>query len=780
FIQLFKAGLLYKKNAPINFCPKCKTGLAEEEVLPNGTHERCGNVVEKRELPQWLFRITAYGDRLLHDLKQLKWPTGILEMQKNWIGRKEGIDINYQVISADESTKILSRLNSSPSLVKQKVAQNFVSSSFQVIDTITCFTTRPDTNFGATFIVIAPEHGFVNAIIDRKLTVPAGKLKEIKDYVEAAKRKSEMEREAEGRKKTGVFTGFHAVNNLNGRLLPVWISDFVLMGFGTGAVVGVPGHDLRDFEFAQTFGIPVVRVVVGKDGDRGAITQVAQVQEDEGTMINSEFLNGLDIHAATNKIMDHLEEKGWGKRVISYHLHDWIFSRQHYWGEPIPMVFCQACADKKINYWSDKKAKKRLVGVASKSKDGLDGWFPLPDDQLPLKLPYVKSYEPTATGASPLVQIGDFVATTCPRCGGPASRETDTMPNWAGSCWYFLAFALENQDIRRRVFSSASPQRGPKRLTQKQASSLPFLETWRSQLDRVGSCWLPVDWYIGGAEHAVLHLLYARFWVKAFQELGLLDFGEPFIRLRNVGMVLAEDHRKMSKSLGNVINPDDVVKEYGADALRLYEMFMAPFNLEIAWSTRALQGVYRFLQRVWQLYQPYRQTSRSSLPTNFELINKLSWTIDKASQGMEKMKFNTVIAAMMEFLNQWETTGQSETGEIALSPDRAKQFLQVLAPFAPFITEEIWRSIFGEKHSIHLSRWPTAAAIKIGDVDLVIPVQINGKLRATVAVKKSQASEANVVKRALGITKIKQTIGNHRYKVIYVKDKIINLVVENQ
>ena len=375
FIQFYKMGLLYKKNAPINYCPKCKTGLAEEEVLADGTHERCGNKIEKRDLPQWVFRITMYADRLLEDLHGLDWPKGILEMQKNWIGKKQGINIDYKIKGSDEI--------------------------------ITCFTTRPDTNFGATFIVIAPEHEFVKKI----------KTEAVKKYVKEATSKSEQERLAEGKKKTGVFTGFYAINNLNGKEIPIWISDFVLSGFGTGAVVGVPGHDLRDFEFAKEFGIDIIRVVVGKDNNTSPITKIEQVQEEEGAMINSEFLNGMDIHQATKKIMNYFEKKGWGKRVTTYHLRDWIFSRQRYWGEPIPMVNCKKC-----------------------------GWQPIPEDQLPLKLPYVKSYEPTATGESPLSVIPEFVKTTCPKCGGEAKRETDTMPNWAGSCWYFLRFADSKND----------------------------------------------------------------------------------------------------------------------------------------------------------------------------------------------------------------------------------------------------------------------------------------------------------------------------------------------
>ncbi len=732
FIQFFRMGLLYKKNTPINFCPSCKTGLAEEEVLSDGTHERCGNKIIKKDLPQWIFKITAYADRLLKDLEGLDWPDGILEMQRNWIGKKEGINITYKVVSVgSEEAKNLSQVNSSSneSVSSNIHSRKFSSSSSQeVIDEITCFTTRPDTNFGVTFIVIAPEHPFVEKIINSKFQVSNkskisnSKLEEIKNYVKTAKAKTEIEREAEGKKKTGVFTGFYAINQLNGYKMPIWISDFVLSSFGTGAVVGVPGHDVRDFEFAKEFNLEIIRVVVGKDGDKSAITKKEQVQEDTGVMINSEFLNGLDIHEATRKIMNYFEEKGWGKRVVTYHLRDWIFSRQRYWGEPIPMVNCEKC-----------------------------GWLPIDEKDLPVKLPYLKSYEPTDTGESPLSKVTDWVRIKCPNCGGDAKRETDTMPNWAGSCWYFIRFA---QNPEKNWLANRS-------------------------LDEE---WLPVDWYLGGAEHAVLHLLYSRFWVKALQDLKLLDFSEPFLRLRNVGMVLAEDHRKMSKSFNNVINPDDVVLEFGADALRLYEMFIAPFNQEIAWSIRTLQGGYRFLKRVWEIYQEFRvQNSEFIIKEDKKLVIKLRKTIYKVTEDIANIKFNTAIAAMMEFLNEWEhcqapvLTASVTKG---LSRQSAKQFLQILAPFAPFITEEIWHTVFGEKESIHLSKWPDVKKEEIADEEIVIPIQINGKLRETIIIQSSESRIQNyVVGQALKSEKIKKYLEGKKYQVIYVPKKIINFIL---
>src|SRR3989344_1400973 len=758
FIEFFKMGLLTKKMTPINYCPNCKTGLAEEEVLADGTHERCGTKITKKELPQWIFRITEYADRLLEDLKDLKWPTGILEMQKNWIGRKEGININYRV----KGTKEL----------------------------ITCFTTRPDTNFGATFIVVAPEHKFVASLLKSKAKSQKSKVEDIKKYVEKAKSKTELERQAEGKKKTGVFTGFYAINNLNDRKMPIWISDFVLKDFGTGAVVGVPGHDLRDFEFASEFDIDVVRVVVGSDGDKSPITKKKQVQEEEGTMINSSFLDGMDIHKATKKIMNYIEKKGWGKRVVTYHLRDWIFSRQRYWGEPIPMIYCESCAKNKVSYFntsknqksviSNQKTKKEVKSRINEIKDSLYGWFPVSEKELPLELPDLDKYEPLATGESPLAAVDTFINTTCPNCGGKAVRETDTMPNWAGSCWYFLRFAFP----RHPELGSGS-KRDPGSGSGMRTKS-PSRKEWDKMMKSADK-WMPVDWYFGGAEHAVLHLLYARFWMKAMYDIGLVSQTEPFMRLRNVGMILAEDHRKMSKSWGNVINPDDVVNEFGADSLRLYEMFMAPFSQEIAWSTRTLQGSYRFLTRVWRMCKQYsiQIKSHTSVEKDHqEVLNELHRTIEKVSSDIENVKYNTAVAAMMEFLNFWEDELKDQIvnskgkSKMPLSGKSAKEFLKILAPFAPFMTESIWYDIFEEKESIHLADWPIADKKLLKMEVITIPVQVNGKLRATLTMDKKQADEKTVVKKALEDEKVKKYTDGKKYKVIYVKGKILNLVLK--
>jgi leucyl-tRNA synthetase len=677
FIQFYRQGLLYRKDTPINYCPVCKTGLAEEEVLPNGTHERCGNKITKKDLPQWIFKITSYADRLLKDLEGLDWPEGILAMQRNWIGKKEGINIDFKVVGHNEK--------------------------------ITVFTTAP-TNWGASFMVLAPEHELVKKVTSGKFNVDEKIIHEINKYVELTSQKSEIDRQVEGKEKTGVFSGLYVKNHVTNENIPVWISDFVLANFGTGAIQACPGHDIRDFEFAQKYNLPIPRVVVGPDGDKGPIDKPEKVIDKSmpGTMINSDFIDGLSYVDGLHKTMDYFEEKGWGKRVVTYHLRDWIFSRQRYWGEPIPMVNCEKC-----------------------------GWQPVSESELPLKLPYLKSYEPGPTGESPLSSVTDWVDTKCPKCQGPAKRETDTMPNWAGSCWYFLRFA------------------DPK--NEKEAWSIDSMKKWQ-----------PVDWYLGGAEHAVLHLLYSRFWVKALYDLKLLGFKEPFLKLRNQGMILAEDHRKMSKSFGNVINPDTVVSEYGADALRIYEMFMAPFNTEIPWSTKALQGSYRFIKRVWDIYQ---SSSFKTVKSENKLAAKLQKTINKITRDIPEVKFNTSIAAMMEFLNDLEKNPEG------LSREDAMRFLQVLAPFAPFMAEELW-SEMGEKTSIHLSTWPKYVEGAV-EVEVIIPVQVMGKLRATIKVQSDQVKDQQAVeKQANNEEKVKKYLEGKEYRVIYIPGKILNYIIK--
>ncbi|MCS7093174.1 MAG: leucine--tRNA ligase [Patescibacteria group bacterium] len=721
FIQFFKMGLLYKNEVPVYYCPSCKTGLAEEEVLPDGTHERCQQPITRKTLPQWLFRITSYADRLLEDLKELDWPEGIIEMQKNWIGKSVGAEVNFPL---------------------KKIPGVRFSYKF-----VKVFTTRVDTLFGVTALVVAPEHWLIEDIEHQQVKLPKEKFAEIKDYVEKAKRKLDLTRTDLEKEKTGVDTTLKAIHPLTNEEIPIWVADYVIGWYGEGAVMVVPAHDERDFEFARKYRLPIRKVIANPEAKDG---ELSQALTKFGVLVNSGEFSGLTSKEAIEKITEKLQTLNLGRKKTTYKLRDWIFSRQRYWGEPIPMVFCQNCARKKITYWDIQREKKSFQ-FENEELSNLYGWFPVSESDLPLKLPYISSYEPAETGESPLSRIKEFLEASCPNCGKPAKRETDTMPNWAGSCWYFLAFP----------FWSKKDQSKSQEVTSKEA--------WKAMMNHYQS-WLPVDWYLGGAEHAVLHLLYSRFWVKALSDLGLLTFREPFVRLRHVGMVLAEDHRKMSKSFGNVINPDDVIKEYGADALRLYEMFMAPFSSEIAWSTKALQGCYRFLKRVWELYNRvnWDQVAKNS-KENLKLVAKLNRTLKKVTEDIPQIKFNTAVASMMEFLNEYEKNPQG------LSKARAKKFLQILAPFAPFLTEEIWRGIFKEKKSIHLSQWPEFETVTEEEIE--IPVQVNGKFRATIKIHLSKIKNLNEIKReSLKIEKIKRYLKGKEYEVIYIEGKVINFV----
>jgi len=682
FLKLYKKGLVYRANVPINWCPFCKTGLANEEVLSGGIHERCGKSVTKKDMNQWLFKITGYADRLLTDLQRLDWPEGILEMQRNWIGRSEGITIDYPAYTSESEV-----------------------SAGKPVGTISCYTTRPDTNFGATFVVIAPELQTVLGLTTEK------NLESVKRYIEQAKKKSEMERVDLAKEKTGVFTGSYCLNRLTGKKMPIWVSDFVVLTAGTGMVVGVPAHDERDWQFAKKYGLEITPVIKPKNGQwnfkKGPFTDIDEVE-----VFNSDFLNGLPALKAKDEIIDYLVGKKWGRKAVNYHLRDWVFSRQRYWGEPIPLVYCRKCGDE-------------------------NGVVPMPEEQLPLELPYVEHYEPTGTGESPLANIKEWVNTACPKCGGPARRETDTMPNWAGSCWYFLRFT----DPHNKKF--------------------PF--------DKVKvNYWAPVDWYLGGAEHAVLHLLYARFWVKAFYDLDLISFKEPFMKLRNVGMVLAEDGKKMSKSLGNVINPDEVAAAFGSDTLRIYEMFIAPFSQSVAWNTTGVEGAYRFVKRVTHLCQKKIAARESGI----ELKSKLHRLIKKIGGDIEATKFNTAVAAMMEFINFWQDDPKG------LTKEDAGKFLQILAPFAPYMTEELWEKS-GHQFSIHTSGWPAYEEKLIKEETATIVVQVNGKLREKLAVSSQlSAIRSEVENLAKTSERVKKYLeGNRIKKVVFVPGKLINFVI---
>lgn len=717
FIQFFKMGLLHKKETPIFYCPSCKTGLALEEVLGDGTHERCGNTVEERTLPQWIFRITKYADDLLADLDGLDWPAGILQMQRNWIGKKEGMVIHHQVEGLD-----------------------------YVLDT---FTAYPAWSFADTYIAIAPEHPLVRDLLE------SGSSPEVAKYVSDIRSIPADERAA-NKEKNGVFTGLYAIDPFRPtEKMPIWIASFALMTFGTGAI-RCSAHDVRDVEFAKKYNIPLRDVVMSETDSP------VNAHEGSGVLLDSGPFTGKDVSTISDEFIEWTIKENIGEKKTSYHLRDWVFSRQRYWGEPIPMVFCQSCADDKVSYWStvenaqslypnNTKVAQKISEFVSEIEDSLYGWFPLSDDQLPLTLPYVDSYEPTETGQSPLSQMPEFVNTTCPHCKKPAIRETDTMPNWAGSCWYFLYFA------RGTNFSTETK---------------PSLKAWNDLIKPSATAWNPVDWYIGGAEHAVLHLLYSRFWIKALRDIGLVDFKEPFTRLRNVGMVLASDSRKMSKSFGNVINPNDVIDEFGADTLRVYEMFMAPFGQEVAWSTAAMQGAYRFISRVWHLYYSSAKFAKSPEHVSKTLDAELQSVISTIDSDITNVKFNTCISSLMKFLNLWE-----ESKDDVLSMRGAQDFLKLLAPFAPFMTDHIWRDIFGYKDSIHTSPWPQKDESLTLEKQVTIAIQVQGKVRGTVSMQAAHATQEKVLAEALKLERVHEHLAGKEYKVIYVAGRVMNFVI---
>ncbi len=689
FLLLHKRGLAYQKDSAQWWCPVDKTVLANEQV-ENGQCWRCGSQVEKKTLKQWFFKITEYADRLEKDLDDVDWSHAIKTMQRNWIGHKTGIDITYKVTNVAGE------------------------------ETVTCFTTRPDTNFGATFVVLAPEHPFVQKVIKQEI-IPADGVSHwqaVEHYVQKSLAKSDIERQEEGRLKTGAFTGFYVKNELAGEDMPVWVSDFVLAGFGTGAVVGVPGHDTRDFQFAKQFDIPIKRVVVGVDGDSSEITSLEQVQEENGTMVNSDFLNGLSIHEATEKIKDYMEQKGIGVRKHSYRIRDWLISRQRYWGAPIPIIHCPK-----------------------------DGVVPVPEDQLPVVLPEMESYEPSGDGRSPLARVAEWVNVPCPKCGGLGMRETDTMDGFACSSWYFLRYADPHNN--NKPFD-------PKKI----------------------KYWLPVDDYVGGAEHAVMHLLYARMWTKVMQDEGLINFSEPFTALRNQGMILAPDGQKMSKSKGNTIEPDGLIEQgYGADAIRVMELFIGPWNQAANWSVEGMGGAFRFLQRIWTLAQEYQEANEGVQSDNTELKRTIHRAIFRVSKDLEEFGFNTAIAGLMETVNELYKIKQ--TGSITKNDDwhwAINTLLQLLAPFAPHIAEELWEQL-GHDSSIHTSDWPSYDEQYLTSDTITIVVQINGKVRAQLEVP-ADAAEDQIVSEAKSHDKIQAILaGQNIKKTVYVPKKLVSFVI---
>ncbi|MCF7927792.1 MAG: leucine--tRNA ligase [Spirochaetales bacterium] len=666
FLKLYKQGLAYEDTVPINWCPSCKTGLANEEVT-DGKCERCGEKVFRKNIRQWMLKITDYAERLLEDLEKVDWPESIKSMQRNWIGKSVGANVVFKIENSEEDLEV--------------------------------FTTRPDTLFGATYMVLAPEHHLVQQVAtdDRR--------KAVETYIREAAAKSDLERTDLAKEKTGVFTGAYAVNPVNNKRIPIWISDYILISYGTGAIMAVPAHDERDWEFAKTFDLPIIQVV-----DGGGVTSDEKGEPDfcyagNGVAVNSGRFDGLDTPTFKTHIVEWLEEQGLGKRAVNYKLRDWIFSRQRYWGEPIPLLHCEKC-----------------------------GVVPVPEKDLPLTLPEVESFTPTGTGESPLAVIDEWVNTECPVCGGKARRETNTMPQWAGSCWYYLRYLDPRNDA-----SLADPAK---------------LEYW-----------LPVDLYVGGAEHAVLHLLYARFWHKVLYDIGAVPTSEPFQRLVNQGMILGEGGVKMSKSLGNVINPDDIVRDYGADSMRVYEMFMGPLEVSKPWSTNGLAGVHRFLDRVWRLSR--REAVDSQPPRH--LVKVLHQTIKKVTDDTDILAFNTAIAQMMIFINE-------AFKEEALYSRLWDPFLRLLAPYAPHLAEELWARL-GNEPSVTRQDWPEWDEELAREEEVTIVIQVNGKVRAKVDLPAGMDKE-KLEKTALEHERIQEWIeGKSIKKVITIPDKLVNIAV---
>lgn len=713
FVQMFKNGLAYRKEAKVNWCPSCKTVLADEQVI-SGQCERCGSEVGKKKLTQWFFRITKYADRLLDNLEKIDWSERVKVAQRNWIGRSEGIIIDYPVVGQD--------------LV------------------ISCFTKFPETNFGATFIVLGPEHPDV-----LKLTKPE-QLEKVKAYVGQSLEKTEIERLAEGREKTGVFTGTYVYHRLTNRKLPIWVTDFVLGEVGTGAVVGVPGHDIRDFEFAQKFALPIIRVIRSFAGDDSPVDAVEKVIE-EGVVVNSEFLDGMKAQPeAREAVKDWLEEKGWGKRTITYHLRDWLISRQRYWGPPIPMICCDHCAKKGKSWFDTGEAgeyseaqnsnDQRPTTNDSAASQWAAGWYPVPENDLPVELPFLENFKPAGTGEAPLAQLKDWIKVKCPGCGQDAWRETEVSDTFLDSAWYFLRYpSVDNEK-----------------------------EPWGQEVTKK---WLPVEMYIGGAEHSVLHLLYSRFLTMVFCDLGLLSFEEPFTRFYAHGLLIREG-TKMSKSKGNVIVPDEYIDRYGADTLRTYLMFLGPFDQGGDFRDTGIAGTFRFMRRVWELAHKaiVGWKDEKGSPTgkkNLDHQHLVHKTIRDVTNDIRRLRYNTAIAKIRLYSNHLERFGFVSRQEIEV-------LLKLLAPFAPFITEELWSEL-GNQNSIHKEPWPKFDPKLAASDKATIVVQVNGKLRGTFAVERGTADEDLVDQAKKMKIVAKHLQGKVVKHFVVVPDKLINFVV---
>ncbi len=665
FLKLFKAGLAYKKEMPINWCTSCKVGLANEEVV-NGRCERCGSEVVRKVKSQWMLKITEYADKLIEGLNDVDYIERVKVSQRNWIGKSTGAEVDFSIKGKEDKLRI--------------------------------YTTRCDTLFGVTYMVVSPEHPYLD-----KYKAEIKNWSEIEAYREAASKKSDFERAELAKDKTGVqIDGLVAVNPVNGKEVPIWVSDYVLMSYGTGAIMAVPAHDERDWEFAKKFNLPIIQVVA-KNGEAVDVNEAAFTDVATGVLINSDFLNGLEVKDAKEKMISYLEEKGIGTAKTNYKLRDWVFSRQRYWGEPIPIVECEKC-----------------------------GYVPIDESELPLMLPEVESYMPTDNGESPLAAMTDWVNTTCPCCGGPAKRETDTMPQWAGSSWYFLRYCDPHNDK-----ALASPE------------SLKY--------------WLPVDWYNGGMEHTTLHLLYSRFWHKFLYDQKVVPTPEPYQKRTSHGMILGENGEKMSKSRGNVVNPDDIVREYGADTLRTYEMFIGAFDLAASWSEDGVKGCRRFLERVWKLQDIMTDEEGYSA----DLETKMHQTIKKVSNDFENLKYNTAIAAMMALINDFYKKNAVTKGEY-------KTLITLLNPVAPHITEELWQIVGGEGY-LYQTTWPEYDEAKTVESTVEIAVQINGKTKGTITIGKDDAKDDVIAKAKESIA---DKLTGNIVKEIYVPGRIVNIVAK--
>lgn len=663
FVKMFKAGLAYEKEMPINWCPSCKTGLANEEVV-NGSCERCGSGVTKKNLKQWMLRITKYADRLLEDLDKLEWPEKVKKMQSEWIGRSYGAEIDFAIDGSDKTIKV--------------------------------YTTRPDTLYGATFMVLAPEHAMAKELATEE------NREAVEDYIYKASMKSSVDR-MQDKEKTGVFTGSYAINPLNQQLIPIWLSDYVLADYGTGAIMCVPAHDERDFAFASKFNIPIVQVI-SKDGKEQE--NLTEAYTEPGIMINSGEWTGMDSEKAKQEVPEMLEKQGIGKKTTNYKLRDWVFSRQRYWGEPIPIVHCEHC-----------------------------GAVPVPEEELPLLLPEVDKYQPTGTGESPLADIHEWVNTTCPECGAPAKRETNTMPQWAGSSWYFLRYVDSKND---------------KELVSKEKAEK----------------FLPVDMYIGGVEHAVLHLLYSRFYTKFLYDIGVINFDEPFIKLFNQGMI-GKDGAKMSKSKGNVVSPDELVHDYGCDALRMYELFVGPPELDSEWDDRGIDGVYRFINRFYNLVMENKDKLVEETKESVKLRNRLVYDI---TSRLESFSLNTVVSGFMEYNNKMIDLAKKQ----GIDKETLETAIILLAPFAPHISEELWEQL-GHETSVFENSWPTYDEDKMKDDEIEIALQINGKTKGTMMIAADAAKDTVIAQAKEAMAdKLTGTI----IKEIYVPGKIVNIVMK--